>query len=136
MKDGSLYIKIFDDRFAYFYTYYANSYFLVQHLKVEGDKLVLSNGGFEEEYIAEAVECESSLSQQLEEELGDFEMYSPLLVCITVNYMMAGQEEKAWQKFEEYSSKVPLDYIGGEVSLDEIKKDFIELYQMVFVRKS
>ncbi len=122
MEDDDLYLAVFDDRFAYFYTFYANSYFFVRYLKVEDDKLISSNDAFQESYLEEAVRCEGELEEQLKTGEDDFEFYSPFLVCITVNYMLAGQEAKAWQKFNEYSSEVPLTYYGGAIDLEEFKK--------------
>ncbi len=128
MEDDKLYIKIFDDQFAYFYTPYVTSYFFVQYLEVKDDELIINNSAFEEEYIQEAERCEDELEEQIEQGVGSFENYSPYLVCITLNYLLAGKEDLAWQKFESYSSRVPLDYYGEEVDLDQFKQDFIELY--------
>jgi len=60
-----------------------------------------------------------------------------LLVCITVNYLLAGQEEEAWQKFEQYSVQVPLNYYGDLVDLEQFKQDLINLFQSetISVRK-
>jgi len=126
VENGALYLKIFDDRFAYFYTPFVNSYFFVQYLKIEDDNLLLSNNDFQQEYITEALRCEEELKQELE--LGEeyFEIYSPLLTCIAVNYLLAGWEEEAWQKFDQYSGRVPLDYYTGPVNLEQFKKELIE----------
>ena len=129
MEDDDLYIKIFDDRFAYFYTPYVNSYFFIQYLKIEQDNLIASNNNFQEDYLKEAIRCEDNLKEQLEQEIEEFESYSPLLVCITVNYLLAGQEQKAWQEFEQYSVQVPLEHYGTSVNLEDFKQGLIELYQ-------
>ncbi len=128
VKGKNLYLKIFDDRFAYFYTPYVNSYFFPQYLKVEGDQLTISNTDFQEDYLEQALGCENDLEEKLaEQKTKEFENYSPLLVCITANYLLAGQEKKAWQKFEDYSVQVPLDYYGELVNLEQFKQDLINL---------
>lgn len=129
MKDENLYIKIFDDRFAYFYTPYISSYFFIQYLKIEQDNLIASNNNFQEDYLKEAIRCENNLKEQLEQEIEEFESYSPLLVCITINYLLAGQEQEAWQKFEQYSVQVPLGRYGTSVNLEDFKQGLIQLYQ-------
>ena len=130
MENDDLYIKIFDDRFAYFYTPYVNSYFFIQYLKIEQDNLIASNNNFQEDYLKEAVRCENNLKEQLEQEIEEFENYSPLLVCITVNYLLAGQEQKAWQKFEQYSVEVPSEHYGTSVNLEDFKQGLIQLYEL------
>jgi len=130
MKGKNLYIKIFDDRFAYFYTPYVNSYFFAQYLEVEDDQLIINNIDFQGDYLEEAFRCENDLEKQLaKQETEEFENYSPLLVCITVNYLLAGEEEEAWQKFEQYSIQVPLNYYGDSVDLEQFKQDLINLFQ-------
>ncbi len=130
MKGKNLYIKIFDDRFAYFYTPYVSSYFFSQYLEVEDDQFIINNVDFEKDYLEEAFNCENDLEEQLaEQETEEFENYSPLLVCITINYLLAGQEEEAWQKFEHYSVQVPLNYYGGLVDLKQFKQDLINLFE-------
>lgn len=129
MKDDDLYIKIFDDRFAYFYTPYVSSYFFIQYLKIEQDNLIASNNNFQEDYLKEAIRCENNLKEQLEQEIEEFESYSPLLVCITINYLLADQEQKAWQKFEQYSVQVPLGHYGTLVNLEDFKQGLIQLYE-------
>ena len=138
VKGKKLYIKVFDDRFAYFYTPYVNSYFFAEYLEVEDDQLIVNNVDFEQDYLEEAFHCENDLEEQLaEQETEEFENYSPLLVCITANYLLAGQEEKAWQKFEQYSAQVPLDYYGGLVDLEQFKQDLIDLFELetISIRK-
>jgi len=129
MENDDLYIKIFDDRFAYFYTPYINSYFFVQYLKIEQDNLIASNNNFQEDYVKEAIRCENDLKEQLEQGIEEFENYSSLLVCITVNYLLAGQGQKAWQELEQYSAQVPLEHYGALVDIEEFKQGLIQLYQ-------
>jgi len=138
MKGKNLFIKIFDDRFAYFYTPYVNSYFFAQYLEVEDDQLIINNTDFQADYLEQAFRCENDLKEQLaKQETEEFENYSPLLVCITVNYLLANEEEEAWQKFEQYSVQVPLNYYGDLVDLEQFKQDLINLYQSesILIRK-
>lgn len=130
MKGKKLYIKIFDDRFAYFYSPYFNSYFFAQYLEVQDDQIIINNIDFHQDYIEEAFICENDLEEQLaKQETEEFEDYSSLLVCITVNYLLAGEEEEAWQKFEQYSVQVPLNYYGDLVDLEQFKQDLIDLFE-------
>jgi len=129
IKDEDLYIKIFDDRFAYFYTPYVTSYLFAQYLKVEGDKLIESNKDFQKDYLKEAVKCENDLEKELTQGSEEFDSYAPLLTCIAINYLLADQEQEAWQKFEEYSVQVPLSYYGTSINLESFKQEIIGLYQ-------
>jgi len=131
IKNKALYLKIFDDRFAYFYTPFASSYFFVQYFKIAADQLILSNNDFPEEYLSEALRCEEELNQELEQEEKEelFEFYSPLLACLTTNYVLAGQEEEAWQKFDRYSRQVPLNYYT-EIDLEQFKQELKEILEL------
>jgi len=130
MRNKKLYIKIFDDKFVYFYTPYVNSYFFAQYLEVQDDQFIMNNTDFRKDYLKGAAICENDLEEQLEkQETEEFEDYSPLLVCITVNYLLADEEEDAWQKFEEYSVQVPLNYYGDLVDLEQFKQDLIDLFE-------
>jgi len=124
MQEETLYIRILDDRFAYFYTPYVTSYFFPQYLEVDPDGFEINNQAFKQDYLEEADRCENEIIEDLGEE---FEYYSPLLVCIVANYVLAGEEDLAWQKFDEYSNMIPLNYYGQTVDLEQFKKELIEL---------
>jgi hypothetical protein len=127
IKNNILYIKKFDDRFAYFYTPYVNSYFFVQYLEVKPEGFEINNVDFREDYLEEAVSCENDLNELIEQKIENFENYSPLLTCIIINYILAEEKETAWQKFNEYSSLISLYYYGQVVDLEQFKKELIEL---------
>ena len=124
MKNDVLYIRILDDRFAYFYTPYVTSYFFPQYLEVDPSGFGINNQAFKQDYLKEAERCENEIIEDLGEE---FEYYSPLLVCIVANYVLAGEDDLAWQKFDEYSETIPLNYYGQTVDLEQFKKELTEL---------
>lgn len=128
LKDNNIYIRVFDDRFAYFYTAYAGSYFFPQHLKLDNDKLEVDNSAFAEEYIEKAEDCAGEIENMAEEDSFDFQSYSPELVCVAANYMVAGQGDMAWSKVEDYFTKIPLEYNNSTVEFETFKNEFVELY--------
>jgi len=124
MQGDNLYIRILDDRFAYFYTPYVTSYFFPQYLEVKPEGFEINNQAFKQDYLKEADRCEKEMLEDLGEE---FEYYSPLLVCIVANYILAGEDDLAWQIFDEYSEIVPSNYYGQTVDLEQFKKELKEL---------
>lgn len=119
VKDGKLYLRVKDDRFAYFHTAYAASYFFNQYFLIDGDKLIKSNTNFKHEYIEEARRCEKELDKRLSEDKVHYlEEWVPLMICKVVNYLLAEDEEKAWEKFEDYFLK--LDGLNSQVIKEEI----------------
>lgn len=127
-KDGKLYLLVDDDRFAYFYTPYAGSYFFKKYYLIEGDKLIIKNSDFKEKYINEAAGCKNELNSYFEKltkgEVSDssfgFELLSPYLTCLTANYILAGEEERAWQELGEIYSAHP--FLIKWVSEETFKK--------------
>ena len=128
-KNGKLYLTIRDDRFAYFHTAYAGSYFFNRYFLINGEELVESNLDFKEEYIKEAGDCKKDLDIYLDEKtIEDFEAWFPKLLCKAVNYLVIGEEGNAWEKFGDYFSK--LSVIAPprfkEDNLTTIKQEIIE----------
>ncbi|MBZ9569920.1 hypothetical protein KJA16_03385 [Patescibacteria group bacterium] len=122
VKNGKLYLVIKDDRFAYFHTAYAASYFFNQYFSIHEDNLIESNANFKQEYIEEAINCENDLNKRLlEDESQYIENWFPLLVCKVVNYIAAGETEKAWGEFEAYFAKVV------ELDPQTVKEEVIEM---------
>jgi len=128
-KDDNVYIKVFDDRFAYFYAPFAGSYFFPQHLKVNKENIETDNSIFKQDYLEEAQECEKEINQAATDNLSGFESYSPMLVCVAVSYSLAGQEETAWDKVESYFNIIPLDLNGEDVDFETFRQEFTVLYQ-------
>ncbi len=130
LKDNNIYLQVFDDRFAYFYTPYANSYFFFQHLKVDGDEIEIANSSFVLDHLQEVEKCENEIEEILPDSSLDFESYAPKLVCIAVNYIIASQEDKAWNKVQDYFTKIPLEFYGLSVDFETFKNEFLDLYQL------
>jgi len=135
-KSGKLYLLVYDDRFAYFYTPYAGSYFFKKYYLIEEDKLTIKNSDFKEKYISEAIRCKTELNNQFEKlskgEIAtssfSFELSSPYLVCLTANYILAGEEETAWQELHEIYSAYPflIRFVSEEKFAKEIKEKMEE----------
>ena len=105
LKDGKLYLKIKDDRFAYFYTSYVGTYFFDNYFLLSKNKLSERNFDFKEEHTKEAERCEKELADLSGDKTEYLEEWFPFLICRTTNYLLAGREDKAWQGFEEYFDK-------------------------------
>lgn len=107
-KNGYLYLKLMDLRFRYFHTSFAGSPVFYQYLIINGDQFIIRNGDFKEEYIKQAKIDQGELDKYLKntkiEEM-QFPDWSPFLVQQTVNYLMAGESEKAWSEFDSYFQK-------------------------------
>jgi len=107
-KNGFLYLKVPDYRFRYFHTSFAGSPIFFQYLSISDGKFLIRNGDFTEEYINQAKEDRARLDDYLlntEKENIKFYEWSPLLVEQTVNYLMGGLPNEAWNLFDNYFEK-------------------------------
>ncbi len=135
-KDRKLYLVVDDDRFAYFYTPYAGSYFFKKYYLIEGEKLMVENSDFKEEYLGEAARCKNELNNYFQKltrgEIDDssfgFELLSPYSTCLTANYILAGEEERAWQELSEIYTTYPflIKWASEEKLKGEIKEKMEE----------
>ncbi len=125
-KDGKLYLVVYDDRFAYFHTSYADSYFFKKYYLIEEDKFIINNLDFKEEYLSEATRCKNELNSY-DPSFG-FEPASPYLVCLTANYILAGEEEHAWQELGNIYSANPslIKWVSEEKFKREIQEKMEE----------
>jgi len=123
VKNGKLYIALVDWRFAYFYTSFADSIAFYRYFLLDGAKLKEDNRPFESEYLKESKEYENKLKAlykkykanpqeyisskiRTDAELDMLpEWFSPYLMGAVVNYIMAGQREKAERLYDEYFIK-------------------------------
>ncbi len=129
-KNEKLYLAASDDRFAYFHVPYAGSYFFMQYYLIENGVLTKNNFDFKEDYIIEAEKCRKEADNYFEnikrkENISGFESWSPYLVCASVNYILSGQEEKAWQEFDELFKKAisTSPMLAKDISSEEIKEE-------------
>lgn len=108
IKNDYLYLKLLDFRFRYFHASFAGSPVFYQYLIIDGDQFIIRNGDFKEEYIKQAKIDQWELDKYLKNtKIEDMKFYdwSPFLVQQTVNYLMAGEPEKAWSEFDSYFQK-------------------------------
>ncbi len=127
-KDGNLYLEVNDDRFAYFYTSYASSYSFKKYYLIAEEGLILKTEDFKENYTAEALACEKEFGTLVGSDKGKFEIQFPKLLCVTVNNILAGEEEKAWQGFNDHSVELyqpPADF-NREKVMNEIQEKMSE----------
>ncbi len=105
VKNGNLYLSIMDDRFSYFYTSYASSYSYNQFYQLNKNNIALNNEPFKEDFIKEAKRCELDLSTINPSDIYSLEDWFPTLICKITNYWHAGDQDKAWDNFNDYFSK-------------------------------
>lgn len=138
LKNNKLYLVVVDDRFAYDCGSYVGSPFFKRYFLIEEDKLILNNTDFKEEFIKTAIEDEGGLQdfyermqlmtpEEIKKEMYSFDQWCPLLVRRTVNYLVAGEDKKAWEnldetfdKFSSISSEL-LKLYGKETTPEEIR---------------
>jgi hypothetical protein len=124
-KNDKLYIQIVDLVFEQFYSSNSPGILtpVINYLAIEDDNIAPQNIDFEEEYIAKAIDAEIRVEELYQtfkimgkeklKELGCayyeqwFPEYgwSPTLLQRTVNYILIGEENKAWQYFDETFDK-------------------------------
>jgi len=105
VKNNKLYLSIMDDRFAYFYTSYASSYSFNQFYRLNKNNLVLDNSLFKEDFNKEAVRCETDLKTINPSNIYSLEDWFPTLICKVANYWYAGDQNMAWNNFNDYFDK-------------------------------
>lgn len=140
-KNGNLYLTLVDDRFAYYCGSYSGSPFINRYFLISGDKLVLKNGDFKDEFSKAAQEDEKELadyysgpSQSAPADSGVLESRCRLLVERTANYLAAGENAKAWDGFEELYAKLsPMNpfktALGRYAAAFEIKADIADAFK-------
>jgi hypothetical protein len=121
-KNGKLYIKLTDSRFEYFFGPHPSAFYVDQHFLIDGEKMILDNSEFKEEYIKKAEEKTKDCF-----EVKNWEEQAPIL-CIgelVVNYLLAGEEETAWKIAEEFFNEFPdvKDADGNKITLEEFRKE-------------
>jgi hypothetical protein len=121
-KNGKLYIKLTDSRFEYFFGPHPFAFYVDQHFLIDGEKIILDNSEFKEEYIKKAKEKTKDCF-----EVKNWEEQAPIL-CIgelVVNYLLAGEEETAWKIAEEFFNEFPdvKDANGNKITLEEFREE-------------
>lgn len=134
-KNGGLYLYYLDGRFNYFYSCLADSISFKQYFLIKNDNLIRSNGDFKKEYLKEASDYEkrleelyqklSSMSKEAQKKVS-FEVWFRLLLGKTVNYLLAREEKKAWEDFDETFDKFSLISASPPKEKNEIKREIIE----------
>lgn len=135
-KNGKLYLVMQDERFSPFYMtgyYYYVRVIFPQYYLIEKDDLLRRNADFKEEYTREATDADNKLQNLISEKIKmgkkiDFLDGFPLLLDKVVNYILAGENEKAWQDFEDIFAKFSLlspSETGGEKADPKIIKEMI-----------
>ncbi|GEM_PF-4236757 len=125
IKNNKLYLVLDDDRFAWGCDSYASTPFLKKHFLIDNDKIVLKNGDFTEGYLNAAYQAEKTLKvhilQPAELEIWQRERLCNYLIKITSNYLLAQENNKAWQKFNEYASIIQ-EKRFGLITEEEIQR--------------
>lgn len=138
-RNDKLYLETYDDRFSYFYTYYAGSYFYYRFLLLDRDKILIKDSDFKDDYLLEAQRCENELlfiqkgiesnNESIIRWYDNSEVWSPLLVCKIVNYELAGEKAKAWYGFNDYFLNLPIeDRLGDKIDPEAFKSELIEKF--------
>lgn len=116
-KDGKLYIKIRDHRFERIFGVSSDVFYIRQYFLVDGERIILASSDFKEDYIdrVQGIKCNY------------FEGFN-LLSCIvevTVDYLLANEEETAWKVAEEFLKQNPSikDLDGNRITLDYFKRE-------------
>jgi hypothetical protein len=138
LKGNQLYFVLGDDRFSYFHTPYAGSYFFYQYYKLDGDNVIIANNDFKDSLIKTANDCQSALDQEMKDIATDssgrtFSYWFNSLLCRVVNFELAGDEKSAWQGFDGYfqqaasiSPSFTKDDFNEAVSAQSVKKEILD----------
>lgn len=120
-KNNTLYLKIPDDRYAYFHTGYASSFFFDQYYKLDGDKLILTNNDFRDEFLQNASTCKNNLNATNDSGEKDFGTWFSNLTCY-VTYLLLGEKRQfALEEFDSIYQK----YSGGRIIKDEYSGEYL-----------
>jgi hypothetical protein len=121
-KNGKLYIKLTDSRFEYFFGPHPSAFYVDQHFLIDGEKMILDNSEFKEEYIKKAKEKTKHCF-----EVKNWEEQAPILCVgeLVVNYLLAGEEETSWKIAEKFFNEFPdvKDADGNKITLEEFRKE-------------
>jgi len=112
-KDGKYEIVGYDDRFAYAFTNYAQSFFSIAVYRYSGDKFYLANKDFEEtveehirdlkkalaEYIAKGFDCPTTADEETFNT--DAGAVKAILAPITADYESIGEVNKGYALIKE-----------------------------------
>jgi vacuolar-type H+-ATPase subunit I/STV1 len=137
-KDNKLYLVTTDDRFAYYPGSYARSPFFKRYFLIERDKLLLANTDWKNEFIQAAQEAEERLENLYEEvktkkeEYYLWEIWTQPLIEKVANYMVAREDEKAWENFDKYFEKFS-DLIppAAEYTAEKVRNDILKIMEAV-----
>jgi len=100
-----VYLSKLDDRFDYFYSSHVGSYFFERYFLVDNNKLIESNFDFQSDYLKKADDCDKKLNEGLQQNKYPELLFSNL-ICRVVNYLIVGENDKAWVNFEDYFNKI------------------------------
>jgi hypothetical protein len=124
-KNGKLYLRIADGRFHYFLDGGRPSSFnIYQYLLVSGDKLVLANADFEEEFLSKATEIDNKLSSCVENNNCNDSLNILSLGEMMANYVLAGKTQEANARIDFYFNSGKCFDCGEKK--EELKKEVTE----------
>jgi len=136
-KNGKLYLVTIDDRFAYYFGFYAGSPFFNRYFLIERNGLTLANVDWKEEFIENARKADEEL-KSLYEEIAKLKNertawdWMRILTEKVVNYIVAREDERAWENFEEifnkFSNLIPAP---EEITSEKIKNDILNIMNSV-----
>lgn len=132
-KDNKLYLAVKDDRFAYFHVCFADSYFFNRYYLIKGEELIERNIDFKEELIAEALKCENELNEIINNEIinkdapANYGLWMRLFLGKTVNYILAGEPEKANENLEALEKYYTTFYASR--GLREVMEEIMAIMQ-------
>lgn len=133
-KNNNLYLTLSDDRFAYYCGSYADLPIVNRYFLVSGDKLILRNEDFKEEFLIAAQENQNKLEKYFSgsgktDNEGGSSVRCVLLVQRTANYVLAGKNNQAWDDFEtlvKKSSPINPNFGDEYATAEQLKKDILE----------
>jgi len=124
-KNGKLYLKIADGRFHYFLNGGRPSSFnIYQYLLIDGDKLVLANSDFKEEFLKAATEVDNRLASCVENNNCNDSLNILSLGEMMANYVLAGKNQKANERIDFYFNSGKCSDCGERK--EELKKEVTE----------
>jgi hypothetical protein len=113
LKNGKLYLKVWHP-FQY-QIGRPNMFYVAIHLLLDGKKIFMDNSEFKKEYVEEGEKAEKEcMKSGWLKDLGQ----------VVINYLMAGESEKAWKIAKEFFTKFPEQYDdGSRITFENFKKE-------------
>lgn len=114
-RSGHLYYRMLDTRFAYFHVSFASSIFYDRYFRITPDHITERNQRFRDAYLAKAkrhrecfMDVINASNEKYDSSIVDTAMESwlPQLLGYTVNLIMAGKSERAWDGFHRLYGKM------------------------------